>query len=770
MPLDIAKFGRKPYDRLEKPGKKSTSRVHLARYFSSMVRRALFFALCGFLFFIPAFVFDWNFGEGVGRVLFFRASSCLVVLMLTLYLVFDKKSFLIEFSRRPAIFVLVVFWLVVLSSSSFFSEDLMRSLGFSSDFLKISLVDFVFLLFWFIALFFIPKATVEIKTFLVSWFLGSAVFTLYSLFLFYFKGGYETLFFIAENGFLLALAVNSFLLLAFAIFQKGLSKIIWTSVLFLHLLVLFIFDLHWAWIVLLIGILSILVFQIIYSKKLWQKNFTYPLQICVVVFLLLIVPVKVFTGKSVPQPGFFSSTEVFDYVRSSGFSFLGKGLSMADDYVWFNSISTQSAEDGKIYSSSEKTIKNGFESFYISSGFFGVAFFLLLGILFLFSGFSFLKRSLSLVKESDMSEDDYLGLIFLIAFFLLFFGFWFSPFSFFVILFLFILKSGGLFIFDAKDRAESEYSKNSEAWLSLSLKNGFLILLFVFCSSALYFYFSLLSSSAYLTAKAAEASSDNFFKAQEYEKASQKFQWNSEYKIKYAFYSSFVGIEDKSTEEQKKYLEEISQIIKQETNEKKNPIAHWYGAVIYKNLENYLDGANSLSRDHYLKALELWPKNLALPVSLSKFYRENLNQLVSAGFSSVQLLGEARDSLRRATEIEPNYLPAQLELAFIYGEEEGPDSAISELLKFENSSPEIEYYIGRMYFKKSDFEKSAEKFKSVIEKVPNHSNARYSLAVCYFKLGRYKDSLLEFEEVLRLNPENEDVIEKIKQVKESVVD
>jgi len=133
-----------------------------------------------------------------------------------------------------------------------------------------------------------------------------------------------------------------------------------------------------------------------------------------------------------------------------------------------------------------------------------------------------------------------------------------------------------------------------------------------------------------------------------------------------------------------------------------------------------------------------------------------------------ELKDQSRVYLRRSIELEPNFLPAIIELALIDEEEKDPDFVIGELLKIENLSPEVKYHIGRIYFNKGDIESAAKKFSEVIEQVPTHSNSRYSLGIIYFRMGKYNESLSEFEEVLRLNPGNLDVEDKINQVKNKI--
>ena len=62
-------------------------------------------------------------------------------------------------------------------------------------------------------------------------------------------------------------------MLSFAMFQRKLAKIIWSISIVLHILVLFMWDYSYVWIILLFGVSALLLFQIVYSKKLWQRNY-----------------------------------------------------------------------------------------------------------------------------------------------------------------------------------------------------------------------------------------------------------------------------------------------------------------------------------------------------------------------------------------------------------------------------------------------------------------------------------------------------------------
>ncbi|PIZ81372.1 MAG: hypothetical protein COY02_02390, partial [Parcubacteria group bacterium CG_4_10_14_0_2_um_filter_41_6] len=219
---------------------------------------------------------------------------------------------------------------------------------------------------------------------------------------------------------------------------------------------------------------------------------------------------------------------------------------------------------------------------------------------------------------------------------------------------------------------------------------------------------------------------------------------------------------------QRDILESSSRILSKVVEKSKDPFAKWVAADAYIMLESYAEGSVQLARKTYLDIIKRMPRYLYVPVALAQFYEGYEDQLVSEEMSSDQLRKEAMDYLRSALDIEPSFLPARLELSFFIEQQDGIAAAIAELEPWEDQSPEIMYHVGRLYFNDKNFQIAAEKFGQVVREVPSHSNARYSLAIAYFRLERFDESLQEFQSVLELNPGNEDVQAKIDQVKEKL--
>ena len=383
--------------------------------------------------------------------------------------------------------------------------------------------------------------------------------------------------------------------------------------------------------------------------------------------------------------------------------------------------------------------------------------------MFIISGIKFLRGHFDSLKEGDMPEEVYLGSIFWVVIIMLFIGLWFSPFSLFVYWF-FMLVFGSAWVFWSKPAQSSKQEKH----FYIPLMFVRICAAVIVAASAVFIIFLFRSISS---ASSADKLYNSSFGAREsldaWNSVVKQNPWNSEYKLRLAQAEVQTMEFPSSLDAQKQSLERVADVLRK-VNDSKNPMSHWFAAKIYAQLEAYAEGSSSLSREHYKTALSLWPKNTAIPVAIAQFYRSYADSLVSYDVSASELRLESKDILRQALSIEPEYLPARLELAFILEEEQGIDLALAELEPWQESSPEIKYHVGRLYFNNADFAQASEKFAEVVREVPSHSNARYSLGISYFRLQQYDDSLTEFEEVLRLNPGNEDVQAKIDQVKEKL--
>ncbi|MBI2050922.1 MAG: tetratricopeptide repeat protein [Parcubacteria group bacterium] len=771
MALDIAKFGRKPYQKLEQPEARDASGVHIRRYFSGLFGRLLAVFSSGGAFLTLAWVWDAGAAPGFGR------SAAWLIFSGAIFVVFCWRALLSrELAERavsPAqyrtVALLAVSAVGVFGIGSFARLGLWGALGFSTASPQLSFLGAALGLSWLFAILYGLATVRAIKQLLVSIFLGSTVLAGYLMYTLVFAGGYSAVPWVQPQGVLLVFAAAVFLMVAFAIFQKRSVKLLWSASIVLHLAVLFAWDAPSAWLVLIAGISALLAFQMLYSKKLWQRNFIYPLQVWALSAFFLIIPVKTFTSVNVPRDSVLTFAASRGAVSEQGFSWFGQGLGRSDEYALVSNVSFD--DFGTLDGGNIPVVGHGYVQAYLESGILGVLALVALLAAPLLFGIRFWRANMRAFKEGTMSEGAYLGAIALLALALLAVGLWFFPFSFLTNWMGMLLAGSAMVLMHAGSRGPEEAKQPAPAasrstrGLQYPLR---LAVALITVAYVVFFVFQVRAVAAAGAARAAANQADAQARAGEWQRIVDRAPWNPDYRLAEAATLVDLLAAPLSIDAQRAALERITSVLSSQTRESGDPIAHWRAARLYGRLEAYAEGSALLGREEYQKAQALWPENVALPVALSEFYRNSIDALSSGRISAAQLRVEARDGLVRSLEIAPDYLPARLEHAFLVEQEEGIAAALTELEPWEDASPQIAYHVARLYLNDGSLEQAVDKLVVVINQVPNHSNAHYSLGVAYFRLGRYQESLDEFSAVLELNPESSDVQAKIEQVREKL--
>ncbi|MDP6756139.1 MAG: tetratricopeptide repeat protein [Patescibacteria group bacterium] len=772
MAFDIAKFGRKPYQKLEQPQTNTGSSVHIRRYFSVLFERLISILLPLAVFAVPIWVWDFGAETGYGRSLLWLVLSGLVFVFGVIYgmLKYELGSTPSKQKAYQHIIKISIAVLIAFSIGSFANFGFVHGFGIGMLSAHLTVVGVLFGVMWLVIVRYFKQDTSFIKNIFVSWFIGSTMLAIYILIRLLFAGGYNAANWVPMQGWLLLFSINVFLLLAFAMFQKRVVKTIWTASIVLHVIVLFSWDMPSIWLLLLGGISALLVFQIVYNKKLWQRNFTYPFQIWIIVLLLLVIPVKIFTGKSVPEQQIYPYDAVRAAASSQGFSLFGQGLGKGSDAVALNQISFFDFDDENTIELTDSIIGHGYVQIYIETGIIGIISWLLLLGSLLFGGIWFLREHVESLKEGSMPEAIYLGAIFWVVVAMIGIGTWFSAFSLPIYWFCMMLFGAAMVMWQEGIKQEQASKTRTRRRILVVVPSYplFIIIAVVAISYVVFLVVSIRAVSAHRAAIQASTISDSREQLDAWQKVTSANPWNPQYQLSLA--RARVGLLGTpiSIDAQRTNLEQVTTVLIKQTSDSNNPLIHWFAAKIYAQLQSYAEGSAQLGRERYQNARNLWPTNVALPVDIAQYYRDQLDSLVSSDVSASDLRKEARRGLEQALNLEPEYLPARLELAFLLEDDQGVAVALSELELWEEASPEITYHIGRLHFNNGDFGLSVEKFAQVLEKVPSHSNARYSLGIAYFRLEQYDDALTEFQEVLRLNPSNTDVQEKINQVQDKI--
>ncbi len=145
---------------------------------------------------------------------------------------------------------------------------------------------------------------------------------------------------------------------------------------------------------------------------------------------------------------------------------------------------------------------------------------------------------------------------------------------------------------------------------------------------------------------------------------------------------------------------------------------------------------------------------------------------LGVAYVSLKRFDEAIVSLLRAVEADPRYIEPHYHLAFSYIRKGLFDKAASELNKTlkiigvlkrghfgESAAPAIEFKanvdMANILSMRGDFTGALPHYRRAIEISPRAVVAHFNLAIAYKKLGMLAEAKGEFEEVLKINPEDE---------------
>ena len=168
-----------------------------------------------------------------------------------------------------------------------------------------------------------------------------------------------------------------------------------------------------------------------------------------------------------------------------------------------------------------------------------------------------------------------------------------------------------------------------------------------------------------------------------------------------------------------------------------------------------MQGDSGLAIEAFEKALDIDKKNPTLHLEIGKLHAV-LNDL-----------SKSRESFVRAQEMKSDYVEAFLLEALTY-EQEDPDEAINRLKELElkfSLDRDVKYQLGRLYYNQDETDLANSYFIETIQIDPDYSNAYYSLALLYEKKEETETAIALLERVLELNPGNQEIIQKIEELK-----
>jgi len=181
-------------------------------------------------------------------------------------------------------------------------------------------------------------------------------------------------------------------------------------------------------------------------------------------------------------------------------------------------------------------------------------------------------------------------------------------------------------------------------------------------------------------------------------------------------------------------------------------------ASMYINARAFVPDANQWASDALKHIIELEPSNANAYWQLGDSYAFTNN------------FEDAEDAYKQAIILKSDFIAAYVSLSQLYEVQENLDDAISTyepIIDFIQGNPEVLYNLGRLFFNRND-EGDIQRAESVwlrsVEIAPNYSNALYSLGLLYEKIGENNKALGFYQKVGDLNPDNIDVVDKVRRL------
>lgn len=221
--------------------------------------------------------------------------------------------------------------------------------------------------------------------------------------------------------------------------------------------------------------------------------------------------------------------------------------------------------------------------------------------------------------------------------------------------------------------------------------------------------------------------------------------------------NALVGLQNPTEADQQQFNNAVSLGINAAeiaiANDKDEP-ANWsllgniYGVLAAVNVE----GAYDRAIERLNRAQELNPKNPLPYLELA---------IVEARGGKMDL---AREHINKAISIKPNFVEAffllsQLEIA--NGNTDAAIQSTQATITLEPNNPARYYQLGVLARAKGDTALAIAALERAVALDENFANARYHLALAYDEAGRSADAKAQLEVVLKLNPENQEIMTMI---------
>ena len=137
-------------------------------------------------------------------------------------------------------------------------------------------------------------------------------------------------------------------------------------------------------------------------------------------------------------------------------------------------------------------------------------------------------------------------------------------------------------------------------------------------------------------------------------------------------------------------------------------------------------------------------------------------------YSGKEDFSKAKEYIEKAIALKSDFLDAQKQKALVHekeGDAQGAKKLLEGLILKYPADPELLFQLGRLYYNTKEGARAILQFEEALKLAPNNSNAHYALGVAYEDTGEIKKAILEFERVLELNPGAQDVTKRLEKLR-----
>lgn len=192
-------------------------------------------------------------------------------------------------------------------------------------------------------------------------------------------------------------------------------------------------------------------------------------------------------------------------------------------------------------------------------------------------------------------------------------------------------------------------------------------------------------------------------------------------------------------------------------------VANWtISGFTYANTIGLLTGAGDWALNSYQRATELEPTNPYIFTEIGRVYlsKSDLAAQQKNETETKAALKLASENFEKALSLKSDYAPAHFQIAMIYVREGKIKEAVDKLETLKQTAPSdvgLAFQLGVIYYNDNQFGKAKGELERAVRLDENYSNARYFLGLAYDKEGNKQEAILQFEEIEKSNPGNEEI-------------